>query len=98
MSHDANPYTPPPTDPEVAMRDLAEAIHRHAGPTSTGRVAAIDIPMIGLEDVHFSASAPGCIAFRIGGGDVAEAMLDAEECQALSGFFAALAQLLGFRP
>ena len=84
-------------DPEVAMRNLAQTIRTHAGPMSSGRMAVINIPMLGIEDIHFSQDGEAVVAFRTGGGDAEPRTLDAEECNALSGFFAALAQLLGFR-
>lgn len=86
-----------PADPETLMRGLAATIHQHAGPTSSGRLAAISIPVLGIDDVHFSTDGEPTIAFYTGGGEMTPRVLDAEECQALSGFFAGLANLLGFR-
>lgn len=87
-----------PKDPETLMRDLAATVHQHAGPTSNGRLASIGVPALGIDDIHFSADGEPTIEFRTGGGGVEQRKLDAEECQALSGFFAGLANLLGFRP
>lgn len=86
-----------PKDPETLMRDLAATIHQHAGPSASGRLAAISVPMLGIDDVHFSTDGEPTIAFYTGGGEMTPRVLDAEECQALSGFFAGLANLLGFR-
>lgn len=87
-----------PTDPETLMRELAAAIHKHSGPTSSGRLASIGVPTLGIEDIHFAADGEPTVAFRTGGRTVEERTLDADECQALSGFFAGLATLLGYKP
>lgn len=85
-------------DPETLMRDLAAAVHKHAGPTSNGMLASIGVPALGIEDIHFAADGEPTVAFRTGGGAVEERILDAEECQAISGFFAGLAHILGYKP
>jgi hypothetical protein len=84
-------------DIEVQMMEYAEAIRRHAGPTSEGRLTQFAVPALGLDDVHFCAGGDAVVV-RHGGGAVQQSDLTAQDCTALAAFFSSLANILGYKP
>jgi len=82
-----------PATPDRLMRDLAQTVFQHSGPTSSGRLASIGIPTLGIDDIHFSLDGDATVRFRVG-GDVQQLELDAVECEALAAFFTAMAEML----